>query len=235
MTWVSDRSARLTLESGRGSRPDTLVRQGRSMDYRSVCEPGRSVRRTLVRIEKAVLDWDLGGNGGAGDWALKRRVRYVYDGWNVIAELDSVTTTVAGVTGSGSASVSVTRLYAWGVDLSGNGGTTGAGGVGGLVLAQTRVSSQVPSQPSSTTPTTVNFPRSPWPRPTMVMGTSWRGWTAGAVRWYSGRSTMRLGDGWAWRRCLRVLVEAARGRRPGAGCPPWHCCGVCRRSGFQRS
>ena len=52
------------------------------------------------------------------DAALESDVRYVYDGWNMIAELDA-------------SDLSPIRTYVWGLDLSG--GLQGAGGVGGLL------------------------------------------------------------------------------------------------------
>jgi RHS repeat-associated protein len=52
-----------------------------------------------------------------GVWQLQRRWKYVYDGWNMIAEVEEVTGEV--------------RTHVWGLDLSGT--THGAGGVGGLV------------------------------------------------------------------------------------------------------
>ncbi|WCJ58189.1 RHS repeat-associated core domain-containing protein [Fontisphaera persica] len=50
-------------------------------------------------------------------WQLQSRWRYVYDGWNMIAEVEEVTGEV--------------RTHVWGVDVSGT--PQGAGGVGGLL------------------------------------------------------------------------------------------------------
>jgi len=63
------------------------------------------------RISKVVSNW----TGSA--WALGDDLRFLYDGWNLIAELDSDGAPV--------------RTYTWGQDLSGT--LQGAGGVGGLV------------------------------------------------------------------------------------------------------
>ena len=63
------------------------------------------------RIRKQVFNW----NGTA--WALQSDRRFLYDGWNLVAELDS--------------SNSVLRTFVWGTDLSGT--MQGAGGVGGLL------------------------------------------------------------------------------------------------------
>jgi len=55
-------------------------------------------------------------------WSLRQERRFLYDGWNMIAELD--------VPSSGAARIH--RAYAWGLDASGT--LKGAGGVGGLLL-----------------------------------------------------------------------------------------------------
>jgi RHS repeat-associated protein len=59
-------------------------------------------------------------------WRLVKDLRFVYDGWNMIAELDHSFATGPGLTGS-----RVNRTFLWGEDLSGT--MTGAGGVGGLL------------------------------------------------------------------------------------------------------
>ena len=64
------------------------------------------------RASKVVSNW----TGAA--WALASNVRFVYDGWNLLAELNA--------TNNG-----VIRPYAWGTDASGS--MQGAGGVGGLM------------------------------------------------------------------------------------------------------
>ena len=69
------------------------------------------------RVEKIVKDnW----NGTTG--TVISHLKYIYDGWNMIAELD------------GAASNAVLRTYVWGLDLSGT--TQGAGGVGGLLMVE---------------------------------------------------------------------------------------------------
>jgi len=52
-------------------------------------------------------------------WTKQKDTLYLYDGWNLIAELDPTALTTPW------------RTYAWGTDLSGT--RTGAGGVGGLL------------------------------------------------------------------------------------------------------
>lgn len=67
------------------------------------------------RFAKKVYNWD-----GAA-WQLGSSTRFLYDSWNLIAEMDAL-----------SANAPV-RTYAWGLDLSGS--LQGAGGVGGLLFA----------------------------------------------------------------------------------------------------
>ncbi len=65
------------------------------------------------RIKKTTYDYD------AGIWTLATEKLFVYDGWNLIQELDG-----AGV---------VEKSYVWGLDLSQT--IQGAGGVGGLLAS----------------------------------------------------------------------------------------------------
>jgi RHS repeat-associated protein len=74
------------------------------------------------RVRKQVFTW----NGNLGTWTGPTKdVKYVYDGWRVIMELDGLN------------SDAVTRKYAWGLDLAGQSGqlnsVEGAGGIGGLL------------------------------------------------------------------------------------------------------
>jgi RHS repeat-associated protein len=66
------------------------------------------------RISKVVSNW----TGSA--WTLNYQRKFVYDGWNLLAELD--------------ASNNLVRSYVWGTDLSGT--PQGAGGVGGLLMVR---------------------------------------------------------------------------------------------------
>ncbi|MBI2927419.1 MAG: RHS repeat-associated core domain-containing protein [Verrucomicrobia bacterium] len=68
------------------------------------------------RIRKKV--WN--NTGGTGTPAVD--FKFVYDGWNLTAELDA------------NASSNLNRSYVWGLDLSGS--EQGAGGVGGLLLVK---------------------------------------------------------------------------------------------------
>jgi RHS repeat-associated protein len=72
------------------------------------------------RIRKQVETWS--GN----DWQTVSDLRFIYDGWNLIAELQPDPVQPAGFI--------LRRSYTWGLDLSGT--TQGAGGVGGLLWAE---------------------------------------------------------------------------------------------------
>ena len=82
------------------------------------------------RIRKVAYAWD----DVAEDWetAPDMDLRFVYDGWNLVQEIDGLVEVESGVT-------DVTREYTWGLDLSGQGGNPspagihGAGGIGGLL------------------------------------------------------------------------------------------------------
>lgn len=69
------------------------------------------------RIRKQVKTWT------AGVWETASDRRFVYDGWNLLAEIDWNATT---------ASSAVVTAWVWGLDLSGT--PQGAGGVGGLLV-----------------------------------------------------------------------------------------------------
>lgn len=72
------------------------------------------------RVMKKVSDWN------DSTWDVVSSNRFVYDGWNLVCELNN------SATGD-----SATNYYAWGLDLSGS--LQGAGGIGGL-LSMTRLS-----------------------------------------------------------------------------------------------
>jgi len=67
------------------------------------------------RVKKAVSTW----NGSS--FVPASETLFLYDGWNLVAEIDS-------------SSQSVVRSYTWGMDLSGS--LQGAGGVGGLLSVE---------------------------------------------------------------------------------------------------
>jgi RHS repeat-associated protein len=64
------------------------------------------------RISKTVSNWV------SGAWALLSDARFLYDGWNLLAELNTQNSPL--------------NTYLWGLDLSGT--MQGAGGVGGLLM-----------------------------------------------------------------------------------------------------
>ena len=66
------------------------------------------------RAGKSVYAWTNAA------WALTKRLVFIYDGWNLLAEVEATGETPW-----------VTRDYGWGLDLSGS--MQGAGGVGGLL------------------------------------------------------------------------------------------------------
>jgi len=66
------------------------------------------------RFSKKVYSW----SGGA--WVLASHTLFLFDGWNMVAELNALS------------SNAVIRTYVWGTDLSGS--MQGAGGVGGLLF-----------------------------------------------------------------------------------------------------
>ncbi len=75
------------------------------------------------RIRKTVESWDVSLNTGAGGWVETLDLLFLYDGWNLLTELDA------------NNSNALVRSHAWGLDLSGS--TQGAGGVGGLLWTST--------------------------------------------------------------------------------------------------
>jgi RHS repeat-associated protein len=89
------------------------------------------------RIAKRVLIW----NSSTSTFSLNSETAFLYDGWNLVAELDCSTLPAPG---------SLLRSYAWGLDLSGS--TQGAGGVGGLLWANVAPGSS-PLAPGSFAPT----------------------------------------------------------------------------------
>ncbi|MBV6501928.1 MAG: hypothetical protein CJBNEKGG_04487 [Prosthecobacter sp.] len=91
------------------------------------------------RVRKVVRSLSASG------WVVTSDLRYLYDGWNLIAELEKSARLPAP------APPRLLRAYAWGRDLSGT--EQGAGGVGGLVLAEQRRSMTTTGggQPTSST------------------------------------------------------------------------------------
>jgi RHS repeat-associated protein len=80
------------------------------------------------RISKKVYPYASGtGDNWTASTTPTVHRRFLYDGWNLIAELN------------GASANAVVRTYLWGLDLAGQkgGGATEAGGIGGLVAART--------------------------------------------------------------------------------------------------
>ena len=100
--YVWDGENRL-IEMKRDTGTPALARQRLTFEYDHL---GR-------RVRKRFFTW------GGTDWSEQRETIYLYDGWNVVAELD------------GNNANATLRTYVWGTDLSG--GRSGAGGVGGLL------------------------------------------------------------------------------------------------------
>jgi len=90
------------------------------IDYVYDHQSRRTVRRTHTRAS------------ATENWKLKTENFYLYDDWNLVADVSAVTGHRSGVTGEEADSV---RYYTWGRDLSGS--LQGAGGVGGLLAIST--------------------------------------------------------------------------------------------------
>jgi RHS repeat-associated protein len=73
------------------------------------------------RVQKKVYSWNVGTSA----YQLSSTVKFIYDGWNVVAEIDG--------------SNALIRNYIWGQDVSGS--MQGAGGIGGLLLVNESTSS----------------------------------------------------------------------------------------------
>lgn len=67
------------------------------------------------RVQKQVYVWD---SGSSSSYQLQGASKFLYDGWNLVAELDG--------------SNGLVRSYVWGQDVSGT--LQGAGGIGALLM-----------------------------------------------------------------------------------------------------
>ncbi len=83
------------------------------------------------RIRKHVETWDAALNDGLGGWTSIADLRFIYEGWNLLTELDALN------------SNAVVCSHVWGLDLSGT--MQGAGGVGGLLWTNTATHTFAPS------------------------------------------------------------------------------------------
>ena len=107
-TW--DGENRLTAIETRTDINSSVPRQRIEFDYD---DAGR-------RIAKRVLNW----NTATSAFVLNKSLRFLYDGWNLVAEFNFIPQTSSFI---------LLRSYSWGTDLSGS--EQGAGGVGGLLFA----------------------------------------------------------------------------------------------------
>lgn len=103
-TWDGENRL-IAVETSAGAIAAGVVRQKLEFTYDA---QGR-------RVDKKVYAW----TGGTGVWALSSELRFLYDGWNLLVELNGLNANAA------------LRTYVWGADLSGS--LQGAGGVGGLL------------------------------------------------------------------------------------------------------
>ncbi len=89
------------------------------------------VENTFDALQRRIAKqhYDAAGN-------LLKQSTFVYDGWNVVEENETKRADAS------SAWTSVTRRYTWGADVSGT--MQGAGGVGGLLMAEEIVGSSAP-------------------------------------------------------------------------------------------
>ncbi|MEN3943017.1 RHS repeat-associated core domain-containing protein [Prosthecobacter sp. SYSU 5D2] len=86
--------------------------------------PGKRLEFAYDAVGRRVAKRVLGFVSSGGTMTLEKELRYLYDGWNMIAEFQM---------GSGGAPA-LLRAYAWGNDISSDGQQ--AGGVGGLVYVE---------------------------------------------------------------------------------------------------
>ena len=106
--WATDEQNRLTAMTMKSGLPTGMIRKRLEFVYDYL---GR-------RVQKKVLNNWTGISG-----TTVTHLKYVYDGHNLIAELNASTTTKT-----------VLSTYVWGLDLSGT--IQGAGGVGGLLMVK---------------------------------------------------------------------------------------------------
>jgi RHS repeat-associated protein len=87
----------------------------------------------MRRVRKVAYPW----HDALGDWSTtpSRDIRFVYDGWNLLLELDGRDLTDGSGGGpDGQPDNTVIRKYTWGLDLSGT--LQAAGGIGGLLAVE---------------------------------------------------------------------------------------------------
>ena len=129
--YVYDAENRLVTQFTRGAVDDPLAT---APDNIAVWNSGVARQKLLYtydylgrRTSKTVANWN--GTGSVWQPALSRK--FVYDGWNLMAEFDALTT------------LTLAKTCLWGLDLSDS--LQGAGGVGGLLLVQEGGNSYLPA------------------------------------------------------------------------------------------
>nr|WP_321349285.1 RHS repeat-associated core domain-containing protein [uncultured Methanoregula sp.] len=111
-TWDAENRL-IAMETGAGVSPANRKRLEFQYDTQS------------RRIAKRVYTWTADRKPlTSGSWSLVADLRFVYEGWNLIAEFQSTSSNL-------NSEISNLRSYLWGLDLSGS--LQGAGGVGGLL------------------------------------------------------------------------------------------------------
>jgi RHS repeat-associated protein len=81
------------------------------------------------RVEKKVYDYNPAAAGTANQWVLQTNTRYLYQGWNLIAELEAVWNT-----STSTYDLNISRTYHYGLAIAGTLAQTG--GVGALLMIQ---------------------------------------------------------------------------------------------------
>ena len=120
----------LPVAAGVSTPPPARKKLTFAYDYRN-----RRIAKRVFQLEPSAASQTAAGSpeGSAANqtlnpetWKLVKDVRFVHDGYQMIAELDHTFATGTGLEGS-----RVNRTFLWGPDVSGT--MSGAGGVGGLL------------------------------------------------------------------------------------------------------
>ncbi|MEZ5387543.1 MAG: RHS repeat-associated core domain-containing protein [Prosthecobacter sp.] len=105
----------IAVAAGLSATPPARKQLTFAYDYRN-----RRIAKRVFQLHTSNLEPET------STWKLVKDLRFVYDGYQMIAELDHSFATGTGLEGS-----RVNRTFLWGPDVSGT--MTGAGGVGGLL------------------------------------------------------------------------------------------------------
>lgn len=115
MTSATQKDFPIATGLGTANTPPARKKLTFAYDYRN-----RRIAKRVFQLETSNLEPET------STWKLVKDLRFVYDGYQMIAELDHSFATGTGLEGS-----RVNRTFLWGPDVSGT--MTGAGGVGGLL------------------------------------------------------------------------------------------------------